>query len=87
MIKYKSLNELKVGESAIITSIDPKNDIRQRLYDLGFIKGAHVDCIGKAPAGEPTAFGVNSAVIALRCEECQSIMTSSVKEEYDYGTH
>ncbi len=87
MDNYKNLNDLKVGEYAVISSIDPSSQMRQRLFDLGFIKGTPVECVGKAPAGEPTAFSVRGAVIALRHEESQSIITSSLKEEDDNGTY
>jgi ferrous iron transport protein A len=42
---------------------------RRRLLDLGLIPGTVVEAIGKSPAGDPVAYRIRGAVIALRREE------------------
>lgn len=41
--------------------------------DLGFTEGTVVSVIRKSPLGDPTAYGVRGAVIALRKEEAAHI--------------
>ncbi len=43
--------------------------IRRRLLDLGMIPGTRVECLQKSPAGDPAAYLIRGAVIALRCED------------------
>ena len=40
--------------------------IRRRLQDLGLVAGTRVTCIQRAAAGDPTAYLIRGAVIALR---------------------
>ncbi|MHB1153047.1 MAG: FeoA family protein [Eubacteriales bacterium] len=69
MNKKATLAELTVGESAVVSSIDSGNYIRRRLRDLGLINGTTVECIMKSPLGDPAAYLIRGAVIALRNED------------------
>ncbi|MCL1820049.1 MAG: ferrous iron transport protein A [Oscillospiraceae bacterium] len=68
-----TLSELKPGESAVITDIAPNYKMSRRLLDLGFIKDTLVMCTQISPLGDPTAFFVRGAVIALRAEDSAHI--------------
>ena len=67
------LSELKKGETGEIISVRVSDDIKQRLLDLGFVPGTMVECLGKSPFGEPTAYWIRGTVIALRKEEGEGI--------------
>lgn len=67
------LSELKKGETGEIVSVRVSDDIKQRLLDLGFVPGTMVECLGKSPFGEPTAYWIRGTVIALRKEEGEGI--------------
>ena len=67
------LSQLNVGESAVVTGIESKENIRRRLQDLGLTDGAGVEYIMKSPLGEPRAYMIRGAVIALRKSETDSI--------------
>ena len=41
-------------------------DMRRRLQDIGLIRGTSVECVGRSPLGDPAAFRIRGAVIALR---------------------
>ena len=45
--------------------------------DLGFTEGAKVTVIRKSPIGDPTAYRIRGAVIALRKEEAALIEVQS----------
>ena len=69
MNKKATLAELTVGESAVVRSIDSGSYIRRRLRDLGLINGTTVECVMKSPLGDPAAYLIRGAVIALRNED------------------
>ena len=74
MNKNYSLNDLKPGEKGIVSSLLSTGSIRRRLLDMGLIENTVVECVGKSPAGDPAAFLVRGAVIALRSEDSQNIL-------------
>ena len=66
-----TLNELRPGESARVRGLLPDGgrNIVSRLLDLGFTRGARVRCLFAAPGGDPRAYRIRGAVIALRSED------------------
>ena len=64
------LNQLKPGEEAVVTSISGEN---RRLRDLGLIEGTKVKCVKKSPLGDPAAYKIRGAVIAIRREDAADI--------------
>ncbi len=69
----KTLNEIMPGGFATVKEIITDGDIRRRLLDIGLIPGTRVECIGKSPGGDPKAFLVRGAVIAIRAEDAAGI--------------
>ena len=68
----RTLNELRPGESARVRGPfagPTAGNIVSRLMDLGFTRGARVRCLFAAPSGEPRAYRVRGAAIALRRED------------------
>lgn len=57
------LSELMPGETALVLNDNPA------LLAFGVIEGTEVTCIRKSPLGEPCAFSIRGAVIALRSED------------------
>lgn len=70
------LNELKVGQQAIVSQLLSDTSMRRRLQDIGLIEGTKVECIQKSPSGDPIAFLIRGAVIALRTEDSSSVLVS-----------
>ncbi len=56
-----------------LTSVD---QARRRLLHIGFVPGAQATPIRRSPAGDPTAYLVRGAVIALRKEQADEIMVT-----------
>jgi len=69
----KQLADLKEGESAYIKEINISGAMRRRLRDLGLITGTRVKCSFKSPCGDPVAYIIRGAVIALRSEDSRRI--------------
>lgn len=70
------LNELKVGQQAVVSQLLSDTSMRRRLQDIGLIEGTKVECIQKSPSGDPIAFLIRGAVIALRTEDSSSVLVS-----------
>ncbi|WP_143319701.1 FeoA family protein [Clostridium sp. HBUAS56010] len=69
-----SLSNLKRGQKAVILKLAAYDDMRRRLQDIGLIEGTIVECLGKSPLGDPTAFLIRGAVIALRSEDAGRVL-------------
>ncbi|MBQ9861130.1 MAG: ferrous iron transport protein A [Clostridia bacterium] len=67
------LHELAVGQRAIVETLHMTGGMRRRLLDIGLVEQTTVECVGKAPSGDPIAFSVRGAVIALRGEDCRRV--------------
>ena len=47
--------------------------LKRRLLDLGIIPNTVITPILKSPSGDPTAFGIRGALIAIRKEDAMLI--------------
>ena len=52
--------------------------MRKRLRDIGLIEGTNVDCLKKSISGDPTAYLIRGAVIALRSDDSSRIIVSKI---------
>ena len=68
-----TLDRLPAGSSACIKSLRTEGIRRRRLLDLGFVPGAHITALQIGPWGDPVAYGIRGAVIALRNEDAAGI--------------
>ena len=68
-----SLSALRVGQSAYVAEIQAEEAMRRRLLDLGLIRGTRVTCTAKSPAGDPAAYLIRGAVIALRGRDARGV--------------
>jgi len=48
--------------------------MRRRLMDIGLVEGTQVMCVQQAPSGDPVAYGIRGAVIALRREDAAGVL-------------
>ena len=75
-----TLAEIKVGQDAVLRTIGGQGELRHHLLDMGLTPGARIECVGVSPGGDPRAFLVRGAVLALRREDCLSIILRTVEE-------
>lgn len=66
MEEQTSLDQLFPGSQALVKDVAAQGTMRRRLQDLGFVPGAQVECLGKSPLGDPRAYRIRGAVVALR---------------------
>lgn len=69
----RTLGSLMPGESARVRKVVPEGSVTRRLQDLGVIENTTVTCVGISPMGDPKAFLIRGAVIALRNKDIQGI--------------
>lgn len=75
---YTPLFEVPVGSKAEVFELLSVGLPRRRMLDLGITPGTVIDVIRKSPLGDPIAYGIRGALIALREEEARQIMVNRV---------
>lgn len=73
MDKKLTLNELPLNKSAVVNSVECKENLINRIYDFGIIKNSVITPIYRSPFGDPTAYLIKNAVVALREKDCKNI--------------
>ena len=73
------LSELNVGESGILVALELPESVQNHLMHMGFVPDALVTVLRRAPAGDPTVYGVDGMEIALRHETAEAIRMKSVE--------
>lgn len=73
----KSLAETEVGEAVRVVSLLAEGRMRRRLADLGLIPGAEVSCLGRSPLGDPSAYLIRGAVIAIRRRDAMEVSVTT----------
>ncbi len=68
------LERLHVGKKAKVQSLMVKGAIRRRMLDLGVIEGTEIASLFQSPSGNPVAYMIRGAVIALRSDITSGIM-------------
>lgn len=69
----RTLSDLSPGEGAVVCALKAAGDKRRRLQDIGLIQGTAVTCIGKSPLGDPAAYRIRGATMALRGVDARSV--------------
>lgn len=70
---YHALPEVPVGKRTRVRALHHAGGMRRRLQDLGLVAGTPVTCLQRAAAGDPTAYLIRGAVIALRQDDAKFI--------------
>lgn len=70
----KCLTLLNPGERGVVLYVSGDKSMRRRLQDLGIVEGTEILCLQRSPFGDPTAFSIRGAVIALREEDSFNIL-------------
>lgn len=68
-----SLDLLKPGEKGWIAGMSLEEEIGRKLTDMGFQRGRLVECAYRSPWGDPTAYYVMGALVAIRRGEAGKI--------------
>lgn len=81
MDNLKRLDEIMPGDRAIIKKINTAGTLRRRLMDIGMIESTQVECVGRSPLGDPSAYLIRGAVIAIRSCDCADILVEPRGDE------
>ena len=73
-----TLDKLPIGQQARIETVGGEGALRRRLLDMGLIEGTRVSCLQKSPAGDPVAYLIRGAVVALRSEDSSQILVDGL---------
>ena len=73
-----TLNQLKIGQTALIVSVDCEKRLACRLYDLGLLPQTRVKVTGKAPLGDPIQLSLRGYSLSLRLSHAKQIQ---IKED------
>ncbi len=74
MSHTRCLHTLKIGEQGYVQKLCCEGGIRRRLLDIGLIEGTMVTCVGRSPSGDPIAYRIRGAVIAIRNADAANIL-------------
>lgn len=75
---YIPLNSLPLGEKCKVKKLNSDGALRRRLLDLGLIEDTVVKALQKSPSGDPVAYLIRGAVIALRTEVSSMILVERI---------
>ena len=62
----RSLSDLRPGERGVVGSLRTTGAMRRRFLDIGLVEDTAVECLGRSPGGDPSAYLIRGAVIAIR---------------------
>jgi Fe2+ transport system protein FeoA/energy-coupling factor transporter ATP-binding protein EcfA2 len=83
-VEEVSLSSVSTYATCRISRLASKDQARRRLLHIGFVPGAQVTPIRRSPTGDPTAYSVRGAMVALRREQADEIMvTPDVAPSHD----
>lgn len=74
MNNQRCLSDIRPGEKATVSALRTGGSMRRRLLDIGLIENTDVECLGRSPAGDPSAYLIRGAVIAIRVADCRDIL-------------
>jgi Fe2+ transport system protein FeoA len=69
----KKLSECTEGDAVRVIKVRGSGSIRQRLLDMGFMKGALLNVIRYAPLRDPMEIVIRDCHLSLRVSEAASI--------------
>lgn len=76
----ETLADAPLGATLRITAVHNQGAERRRIYDLGLTPGTLVYVETRSPLGDPTAYRVRDALIALRSEQARQIAVVRVPD-------
>lgn len=72
-----TLNELKIGQSGVISTVGGDGALRCRLLDMGLIPHTRVTLSKVAPMGDPIEIYVRGYDLTLRIDDAKKIAVTA----------
>ena len=70
----KTLDDLKIGESSLVESLQGEQVFQDRLMDLGILPGTRVTLVRRASMGGPLEIRLRSYHLAIRRNDAKKIL-------------
>ena len=80
-MEFLHLNDMTPGRTATVTELKTQGSMRRRLLDIGLVPGTPVECLGQSPGGDPKAYLIRGAAIAIRQEDAESVILRAGVDE------
>ena len=82
--KYASLDKLKIGKDAIITSIECEDRaLRSHILDMGLTPGVEVTLVKTAPMGDPLEIRVRGYELTIRKADAAKIKIDDIHDAHE----
>jgi Fe2+ transport system protein FeoA/Mn-dependent DtxR family transcriptional regulator len=75
------MGELPVGSHARVVEIAGSGKHQRRMLDMGFVPGAEVTTIRKAPLGDPIEYRIKGTAVALRSKDADTVLVEELGYE------
>lgn len=73
-MKTLRLSELKVGEAGNIVKLFATGAFRQRLLEMGLVRGERIEVKRVAPLGDPIEYSIKDYRLSMRKREAESVL-------------
>lgn len=74
----RPLSTLPIGVRACVISVVACGSLTKRMQAFGLIPGTEIIPLHRAPFGDPIAYLIRGAVIAIRGEDAEKILVSPI---------
>ena len=68
-----SLDQMHVGQRAVVAAIQGDDALGQRLQEMGLFEGEELEVLGFAPLGDPIEFRLRGYHLSLRADQAQHV--------------
>ena len=79
--QYKRLSDIPTGEECVIVKVHGHGSFRNRIVEMGFVKGEKVTVIKHAPLRDPIEYKLMDSHISLRRSEARLIEVVNISSE------
>ncbi len=70
----KTLKDVKVGETAVVSKLTGEGAVKRRIMDMGVTKGTKISVRKVAPLGDPIEVTVRGYELSIRKADAQMIL-------------
>lgn len=69
----KTLKDIKVGETAVVTKLHGEGAVKRRIMDMGITKGTQILVRKVAPLGDPMELNLRGYELSIRKADAETI--------------
>jgi ferrous iron transport protein A len=71
-----TLNKLNINEKGTVMAVENTGSVKRRMLDLGVVRGSKIECVGRSPLGDPSAYLIKGAVVAIRASDANGVIVT-----------